>query len=89
MLMAARKHAVDLAQGLMGFVAAFAPSAIAFLKSKVGRVPLAGIATTCVGPAIDLVSCVSLHPLHGWVLAGFLVPVPSVNECLLSWERHL
>jgi len=89
MLLASRERSIDLAQGIVDFVGAFASGAIALLKREVGRVPFVGINTTCPSSAIDLLSRVAFHPLHGWVFASLFVPVTVMDECLLGWERHI
>lgn len=85
MFLATSERAIDLAQDVIGLVGAFAPGAIALLKREVRRVPHVGINTTRPGSGIDLLSCVAFHPLHGWVLAGLLVPVTTMNKCLLGF----
>ena len=85
MFLATGERTIDLAQDIIGLVGAFAPGAIALLESKIRRVPLIGIDTTRPGSGIDLFSRVAFHPLHGWVLAGLLVPVTTMNKCLLGF----
>lgn len=31
----------------------------------------------------------SVHPLHAWVGAGFVVPCSVVDKCWFSWEGHV
>ena len=89
MFVAARKWPIYLAQDIVGFVGTFTSGAVALLESEIGSVPFVGISTAGPDSGIDLLFGVSLHPLHGWVLAGLVVPVATVNECLLGWERHV
>lgn len=83
------ERVVDLSQSIVDLVGTFTSSAIALLKGKIGYVPLVGISTTGPGPGIDLLPCVSLHPLYSRVLAGLIAPVSAMDECLLGWKRHL
>lgn len=89
MLVTTRERTVNLSQDVVYLISTLTPGTIALLESKVGCVPLVWISTTCPGPAIDVFSRVLFHPLRSWVLAGLVVPVASVDESLLGWQRHL
>lgn len=65
MLVATRERTIDLAQDIVDLVSTLAPGTIAFLQSEIGGVPLVGVGTACPSSAIDLLSCVLFHPLHG------------------------
>jgi len=84
MLVATGEQTIDLAQSIVDLIGTFTPGAIAFLESEIGRVPLVRISTARPSPAIDLFSCVFLHPLHGRVLPSLIIPVTAVDESLLS-----
>jgi hypothetical protein len=87
-MLVSAKQTVDLSQSLVGLVSAFAPGSVAFLKDKTGNMPLIWRSSFHEGAAVDLGSGVLLHPLHGGVLAGFVVPIAIVDEDILCWEGH-
>jgi hypothetical protein len=89
MLVPAREQTVNLSQGLIDFISTLAPGAVTFLKREVGGVIFVGISSVCPGSTVDLLFCVLLHPLCSGVLAGLVIPIALVDECLLGWERHV
>ena len=58
-LLVTGERTIDLGEGIIGFVAAFTPCAIALLERKVPSVPFIEIGTNCPGSDVDLLSCVS------------------------------
>lgn len=88
MLVSAREETVNLTQSLVSLVSAFAPSAVAFLKDKVGNVPIVWRGSLRPSAAVDLGPGILLHPLHGGMLARLIVPIAVVDEGVLRWEGH-
>jgi hypothetical protein len=88
MLVSAREESVYLSQSLVGLVSAFAPGPVALLKDEIGYVPFIWRGSLHEGAVVDLGSGVLFHPLHGGVLAGFVIPIAGVDEGVLGWERH-
>lgn len=89
MLVPTGEQTVDFSQSIVELVSTLTPGSIALLEREVGRVVFVGIGSVCPSSAVDLLFCVLFHPLCGGVLAGFGVPVASVDESLLGWERHV
>lgn len=64
-------------------VSAFNCLASRLLESEVLRMAdISGIVVE--GPTVDYVACVLLHELHGWVLAGLVIPAAGVDEGFLG-----
>ena len=87
-LVSAREQAVDLSQSLVGLISAFAPGPVALLKDEIGNVPFVWRGSLHEATSVDLGSGVLFHPLHGGVLASFVIPIAGVDEGVLGWERH-